>query len=192
MNNFVKYIGKIVSNDDQTRGKKPIKLNIKFSVKNATGVVRITDIMLQECNIASGYTINTKEMIELKNENKIKHYNILVRGAGNQIIVNNDGSASTGLDFDIISAGGTTAPILIETLHKTRKLIINETLGPNEKLSADSFKYTLNNNGEENRNYNGAFIGVPSVFGMYNIDIPNREGANMIFKIKEYDIKDNY
>lgn len=190
-NKFVKYVGKVNNTSEYKKGLNTVKLTVDFVVDNIQGTFNITDIMLQGSNKATGYTINTKEMIE-PSEGKPKHYNILVRGDNNGIIINNDGSASSGLNFDIYSSRGTTGPINIETLHKTRHLTINEIVAPNTKLSADSFAYTLNNNGVENRNYKGSFLGIPSGFGLYNIDMYKREGANFVFMIKEYEKKDKY
>lgn len=190
-NKFVKYIGKINNTSEYKQGLNTVKLTVDLVVSNIQGTFNITDIMLQGSNKATGYTINTKEMIT-PSENKSKHYNILIRGDNNGVIINNDGSASSGLNFDVYSANGTTGPINIETLHKTRHLTINELIAPNSKLSADSFSYTLNNDGVESRNYKGSFLGIPSGFGLYNIDMNKREGANFVFKVNEYDKKDRY
>lgn len=191
-NNFVKYICKFDNSvKEENQNKKPTKLTLKFKVSNIQGTFNITDIMLQECKASTGYTINTKEMLK-RSEGMPKHYNILIRGANNGIIVNNDGNVSSGLNFDIVSGSGTTGAINIETLHKTKNLYVNEIALPNEKLSIDSFSYNLINNGITNRNYKGSFLGIPSGFGLYNVDMNNRDAANFIFKINEYDKKDNY
>lgn len=191
-NDFVRYIGKISNATDGVNvNKRPTKLTFKFKVSNVQGTFNITDIMLQECATATGYTINTKEMIK-RSEDQSKHYNILIRGGGNGIIINNDGSAASGLDFDVYSASGTTGPIKIETLQETRHLQVNELATANTKLSIDSFAYNIVNGDVTNRNYKGGFLGIPSGFGLYNVDMSNRECANFVFKINEYDKKDRY
>lgn len=190
-NEFVKYIGKIYNTSDINSGKRANKISINFKVKNVQGAFNITDIMFQESEVATGYTINTKEMIEESTDDS-RHYNILIRGTGNGIIVNNDGDVSSGLNFDVISKNGTTGPMNIETLYKTKHLQINEIIEPDTKLLADSFSYTLDNNGDKNRNYKGSFLGIPSVFGLYNIDMNNRDCANFVFKVKAYNHKDRY
>lgn len=190
-NDFVRYIGKIYNTSDVNLGKKAAKIKVNIKAKNVQGTFNFTDIMLQEGGICTGYTINTREMIEVS-ESDSRHYNVLIRGAGNGIIVNNDGNVSSGLDFDVVSAKGTTGTINIETLYKTKHLQINETIAPNTTLSADSFSYNLNNNGVIVRNYKGSFLGIPSVFGVYNVDMNNRDGANFVFKVKAYNKKDRY
>lgn len=186
-NKFIRYVGSF----DKSKKANVVKAIAKLVVSNVEGTFNFTDIMFQEGKFASGYTINTKEMLKRSND-KVMHYNILIRGKGNGIIVNNDGNVSSGLDFDIIAANNTTGAINIETLYKTKNLIIKDTAPAGGKLSIDSFKYTISKNGVANRNYGGSFLGIPSGFGLYNVDMNNRDMANFLFNIKIFDKKDNF
>lgn len=186
-NKFLRYIGKATN----YKNKKVKKLSLKVKVSNVKGTFNITDIMLQESNTASGYTINTKEMLE-KKTGKSKFYNILIRGKGNGVIVNNDGNATTGLDYIIYPATKTTGAIKVETLHKTVSFNVNQTIQAGKQMFVNSFDYNINNNGSINRDYQGDFLSIPAMFGTYNIDMANRDMANFIFKVQEYNKKDKY
>lgn len=187
MSDFLRYYGKLENNSK----KKVKKISVKVKVSDVDVKFKITDIMLQEGKHSTGYTINSKEMLT-RTQEKVKHYNILIRGQNNGIIVDNIGTATSGLDFSIYSQRGTSGPIKLETLNKTKRIELRETITENDSLNVDSFNFKFKKNNVESRNYKGSFMGIPSIFGSYNVDMNERDIANFVFFVKEIDKKDRY
>lgn len=197
MNNYLRYFAKVsvpTSTDSTTSDttadtkpkKKVVKMKVKLKVKDVTGKFKFTDVMLQECATLTGYIINTKEMLK-RNENPVKHYNILCRGGGSAIIVNNGGNVTSGLDFKVKAKNGTTGPIKLETLYRTRSFNFKDNLSQGEQLEIDSFKYKVLKSGTPSNKYTGSFLDIPAGFGMYNVDMASRDMGRFVFYIKEYD-----
>lgn len=187
MSDFLRYHGLLEKKSE----KKLSKVTLRVKVSDVNVNFKITDIMLQEEKHHTGYTIHSKEMLT-RTQDKVKHFNILIKGQGNGIIVDNVGTATSGLDFSVYSQRGTSGPIKVQTLNETKKIELKETINNNESLHVDSFNFKFRKNDVETRNYKGSFIGIPSIFGSYTVDMNDKDIANFIFFIKEMDKKDNY
>lgn len=194
MNNYLRYFAKAIKKEAD-KNKKVVKAKVKIKVKNVSGTFKFTDIMLQEGNSLTGYLVNSKEMItrtldETQSVKKVKHYNVLCRGTGNAVIINNGGNVTTGLDFKVLAKNGTTGDINVETLYRTRKFQFNELLNTNSILHVDSFNYKVYKDDVETKGYSGSFLGMTAGFGMYNVEMANRDMGRFVFYIKEFDGKD--
>lgn len=180
MSRYLRYFG-VIEND---YGKNINKITVKMRVKNATGNVKVTDLMLQEGNGLTGHTINSMEMLKSIGT---KHYNILVRGSNNGIIVNNSGELTTGLNFDIRVNDAISGEFNLETFYKTKEFKYFGSLQIGQTLYVDAFKYKVIRNARLEDMHNNKYLTIPSGEAIYTVNMKNRDGARFTFHIKEYD-----
>lgn len=103
MTDFQRYVEVVSKKED----KRVVNVIVRPFVTDCTGNVWFTDIMLQEGDMLSGYTINTDapmlEEYDTGDDYSVsgkRFFNAIVRGSATCIIFNL-GKTSTGLDYKI-------------------------------------------------------------------------------------------
>lgn len=135
MKEFERY-SEIVKKHEE---KKVVSITVKLVMDDCTGELWITDMMFQEGDAVTGYTTNTKGLLEKStNEDAVegkRFYNGVIRGS-NMIIVPNWGSTSTGMDVklypkDVMKADS----IVIATGAGAHQAVISEKVNADDEIA---------------------------------------------------------
>jgi len=127
--------------------KRVASIRVDALMSDAAGSFSFTDVMLQEGRHLTGYTQNTKEMLQKLRENgspaQPKHYNAVVRGA-KTLIVPNRGAywavelgaviVPTALDFRIRAKENLSRGIALGQNRLTRLFYFPGELASNQEL----------------------------------------------------------
>jgi len=128
-------------------GKRVASIRAQAVMSDAAGSFSFTDVMLQEGKHLTGYSQNSKEMLQKLRENaspaQPKHYNAVVRGA-KTLIVPNRGSywavepgaviVPTALDFRLRAKENLSKGITLGQDRLTRLFYFPQVLANNQEL----------------------------------------------------------
>ena len=128
-------------------GKRVASIRVDGVMSDAAGSFLFTDVMLQEGKHLTGYSQNTKEMLQKLRENgapaQPKHYNAVVRGA-KTLIVPNRGAywavepgaviVPTALDFYLRAKENLSKGIALGQDRLTRLFYFSQVLASNQEL----------------------------------------------------------
>lgn len=128
-------------------GKRVASIRVDGVMSDAAGSFLFTDVMLQEGKHLTGYSQNTKEMLQKLRENgapaQPKHYNAVVRGA-KTLIVPNRGAywavepgaviVPTALDFHLRAKENLSKGIALGQDRLTRLFYFSQVLASNQEL----------------------------------------------------------
>lgn len=186
MMNWLKYLGHI-----DLENRKPInEIELRIVVANTTVNMHITDLMLQEGPIISGYIPHTAETL-VKKVDPPKFYNLPVRGRQSFIVLNK-GKATTGLNVrlsskDEIESGN----VILSSMHRAKQLMLRAPLNVNDVVI---MKYNppfvqLNNSPAP---YRGGLPVCPPWDSKFHIDLnaerQKAKAMNLLVTIQEHDL----
>ncbi|MBS4008173.1 MAG: hypothetical protein KGZ45_07080 [Clostridium sp.] len=129
-------------------GKRVASIRVDTVMSDAVGFFSFTDVMLQEGKHLTGYSQNTKEMLQKLRENGSpsppKHYNAVVRGAKTLIIPNRGAYwavepgaviVPTALDFHIMAKENLSKGVALGQDRLTRLFYFPQALASNQELA---------------------------------------------------------
>jgi len=189
MDNYLRYARSAMA----MSGGKVKKITVKLKIKDCTGILKVTDLMLQAGKVLTGWTCNTQEMllrhrIDGINVDPPEHYNALLRGQ-NLIIIPNTGEATTGIDFKITALNPTTGAINLATHYKTRAFNYPGLLqvGGTLEMKAATHDVLVGGMKATHEDYSGVPMTSPSGDVIYMINFNNRDGGVCLFTVTEWD-----
>ena len=129
-------------------GRRVASIRAQAVISDAAGSFLFTDVMLQEGKHLTGYSQNTKELLQKLRENgspaQPKHYNAVVRGAKTLIVPNRGfywavepGAVivPTALDFRLMAKDNLSKGIALGQDRLTRLFYFPQALASNQELA---------------------------------------------------------
>ena len=189
------------------RAKRVSRLDFRAVVADATGRVRLTDLMLQEGREASGHVPATREMLRKLREDAVpampKHFNAVVRGR-RVIIVPNRGRywsivpdapvVTTPIDFTIFAKDAVPAEMSLSHHYRTRWFVYNNPLNAGDVFEFLASKRCVTHNGIPAGNYTGLFHQCAAGNSRFNIDLVQagtarpHPSARVLVEIQEWEL----
>ncbi|SFU40635.1 hypothetical protein [Alicyclobacillus macrosporangiidus] len=206
-NPFLRYTAKI-------QAKKPVEsIEVEFVIANATGDIWVTDVMLQDGGLITGWVPNTEEMLVRprdQNGNIVpkKHYNCVIRGSTYVVIPNTGGMtmtspdnnsvtihrpqerpATTGLDLTNTAINERRSHLTISTYSGSRTWYYAQWSEPGDVVQVDSARHQVTFNGDpknDGAEWKGAFLTCPYGDVIYSVSQDNTVAGHFIFEIEEW------
>ncbi len=168
--------------------KKVKSIDFKLVARDFEGRIHVTDIMLQEGRMPSGYVPANKEMLKRErdaNGNIVakRHFNAVIRrkknlGVFNRARVSEEGDLSArvtgGLDYTLNVSKDSS--LSLSTLYGTRKFTLKDPLKKGDLFEFHATSRVVKINGVAKRNYSGTYHLIPGVLGLYTIDLGQGAG----------------
>lgn len=152
-------------------GKKVDSIEIRATISDAVGSFSFTDIMLQEGRHLTGYSQNTREMLQKLREDSSpaqpKHYNAVVRGTKTLIIPNRGAYwavepdaviVPTALDFQIKHKENLPRGIALGQDRLTRLFYFPGELDSSQELQIIGTERQVLFNGAPAQSFRGQFL----------------------------------
>ncbi|GMA49311.1 hypothetical protein GCM10025857_06680 [Alicyclobacillus contaminans] len=206
-NPFMRYTAKVQAN-------KPVEsIDVEFIIANATGDIWVTDIMLQDGGMITGWAPSSEEMLirpRDQNGNIVpkKHYNCVIRGSAYVIIPNTGGMtmtspdnnavniyqppqkpATTGLDLTNTAINERRNQLVIETYSGSRRWYYAQWSEPGDVVQVNSATHQVTFNGDQTNDgaeWAGAFLTCPYGDVIYSVSQGNTDAGQFIFEIEEW------
>lgn len=166
------------------KGKRVQRIDFRAVAQDATGILTMTDLMLQEGAQLSGHLPATREMLRRLRENALpaapKHFNVLVRGRQTVTIPNRGAYWSvvlgtpvvtTAVDFTALAKTAVPAGMRFSHFYRTRQFAYGNAL-----VAGDTFEFMASirrvaHNGTPTRNYTGFFHQCAAGNQRFNIEL---------------------
>lgn len=206
-NSFMRYTAKV-------EATKPVEsVEVEFVIQNCSGDIYVTDVMLQDGGLITGWVPNSQEMLVRprdQNGNIVppKHYNCVIRGSVNVVIPNTGGMtltspdnnavniyqppqapATTGLDLTYTAINERRDNLYIQTLSGSRVFRYAQWSEPGDVVHMDSASHVVTFNGDPTNNgaqWAGAFLTVPYGDVIFSVQQPNTCAGQFIFEVEEW------
>lgn len=173
------------------KGKRVQRIDFRAVAQDTTGVLTLTDLMLQEGAQFSGHLPATREMLRKLRENALpaapKHFNAIVRGRQTVIIPNRGAYWSvvlgtpvvtTAIDFTALAKTAVPAGMRFSHFHRTRQLAYGNALAVGDTFEFLASKRHVAHNGTPTRYYTGFYHQCAAGNSRFNVDLMT-EGATI-------------
>lgn len=177
--------------DIKEKSKRVQRIDFRPVVQNATGIVTLTDLMLQEGAQLSGHLPATREMLRRLRENNLpagpKFFNALIRGRQTLIIPNrgawrtvvlNAPVVPTAIDFTVLAKTAIPAGMQFSHFYRTRRLSYGNPLTAGDMFEFLASQRVVRHNGISTRFYTGFYHQCAAGNSRFNIDLMD-EGATI-------------
>ncbi|AEE95279.1 hypothetical protein [Mahella australiensis] len=190
-NRYMRYLGRI----EKSAVKRISRLIVKLVARDFEGVVKTTDIQVQDGKLLTGWVPASQDMLERRRTNGVieppKHFNALVRGSA-IVLIPNRGSATTGLDWEASIQKNTTGFFTLSSYYETRTFKYTGTLARGDEVEVNAASHIVLKNGQpaNSAEYVGAQMTCPAGDARYRVTMNERDAARFVFRITEWDVKE--
>ena len=171
--------------------KRVGRIDLRAVAENASGVVTVTDLMLQDGAQLTGHLPATREMLRRLRENNQpsapKHFNAVIRGRKTVIIPNRGAYWSvvlgtpvvtTALDITAQARTGVPAGMRYSHFYRTRQFVYTSALAAGDKLEFLASERRVAHNDIPTRDYVGSYHQCAAGNARFNVELM-AEGATI-------------
>ena len=190
------------------KGKRVQRIDFRAVVQDATGVLTLTDLMLQEGAQFSGHLPATREMLRKLRENALpaapKHFNAIVRGRQTVIIPNRGAYWSvvlgtpvvtTAIDFTALAKTAVPAGMRFSHFYRTRQFAYGNALAAGDVFEFLASKRRVTYNGTPTGYYTGFYHQCAAGNSRFNLDLMTegatirpQPAARLLVEIQEWEL----
>ncbi|UKM63129.1 hypothetical protein [Weizmannia phage Youna2] len=168
------------------KDKKVESIDFTIVMENASGTMWVTDMMVQDGAILTGWSHNTKEILQPVSNSQHYFYNVIVRGQ-RALMVPNKGDTMGYVNWTLTADTDIPTPPSVENeyrsqfalefgmMYRTRNIRIYGPISKNDEFKFWSKPMTIQKNGASYYNYNGFFLGAPAGDMYYLVSIPGEQ-----------------
>ena len=190
------------------KGKRVQRIDFRAVAQDTTGVLTLTDLMLQEGAQFSGHLPATREMLRKLRENALpavpKHFNAIVRGRKTLVIPNRGAYWSvelgtpvvtTAIDFTALAKTAVPAGMRFSHFYRTRQFAYGNALAAGDSFEFRAGKRRVAHNGAPAKDYTGLFHQCAAGNSRFNIDLMTegagirpQPAARVLIEIQEWEL----